>query len=53
MMSTVTYSVFIHATINIDAEDLIENSAREIIENSVDDISTGEVAIHDIEIEVE
>ena len=51
-MTTVTYSVVISTSIDIDAEDLIENSAREIIENRVDEM-TAEVTVHDIDIEVE
>jgi hypothetical protein len=50
-MTVVTYNVVIHASIDIDAEDLIEESAREIIENSVEDIVT--TNIHDIDISVE
>ena len=50
-MTVVTYNVVIHASIDIDAEDLIEESAREIIENCVEDICTA--SIHDIDISVE
>ncbi len=49
-MTTVTYDIVINATIEIEAEDLIEDSAREIIENACDEM--GQADIHDIEISV-
>jgi len=47
---TVTYDVVINATIEVDAEDLIEDSARSIIENACDEM--GQAEIHDVQIEV-
>ena len=52
-MTVVTYSVVINTTIDIDAEDLIEECARDIIENCVDEMTRAAVTVHDIDIEVE
>ena len=49
-MTTVTYDIVINATIEIEAEELIEDSARQIIENACDEM--GQADIHDIQIEV-
>tara|TARA_Y100000592_G_scaffold70702_1_gene109959 strand:+ start:219 stop:380 length:162 start_codon:yes stop_codon:yes gene_type:complete len=49
-MTTVTYDIVINATIEVDAEQLIEESAREIIESACDEM--GQADIHDIQIEV-
>jgi hypothetical protein len=47
-MTTVTYDVVVSMTVEVDAEDLIEDSARALIEMSIDDI--GQADIHEIEI---
>jgi len=49
-MTTVTYDVVISMTVEVEAEDLIEDSARSLIEMSVDDIGCAD--IHEIEITV-
>lgn len=53
-MTVVTYNVVIHTTIDIDAEDLIDECARDIVESCVDDMNArAAVTVHDIDIEVE
>ena len=47
-MTTVTYDVVVQMTVTVDAEDLIEDSARSLIECNIDGI--GMADIHDIEI---
>ena len=47
-MTTVTYDVVVQMTVTVDAEDLIEESARSLIECNIDGI--GMADIHDIEI---
>ena len=47
-MTTVTYDVVVSMTVEVEAEDLIEESARSLIEMSIDDI--GQADIHEIEI---
>lgn len=47
-MTTVTYDVVLSMTVEVDADDLIEESARSLIESCADDI--GMADIHDIEI---
>ena len=47
-MTTVAYDVVVNMTVEVEAEDLIEDSARSLIESSVDII--GMADIHDIEI---
>jgi len=49
-MTTVTYDVVIHATIDVDADDLIEDSARSLIESNIDGM--GQADIHEVEITV-
>ena len=47
-MTTVAYDVVVNMTVEVDADDLIEDSARSLIECSIDEI--GMADIHDIEI---
>ena len=47
-MTTVTYDVVVQMTVDVDADDLIEDSARSLIESNIDGI--GQDDIHDIEI---
>tara|TARA_R110002020_G_scaffold320013_3_gene536030 strand:- start:893 stop:1045 length:153 start_codon:yes stop_codon:yes gene_type:complete len=47
-MTTVTYDVVVQMTVEVEAEDLIEDSARSLIESGIDCI--GMADIHDIEI---
>ncbi len=47
-MTTVTYDVVVQMTVTVDADDLIEDSARSLIESNIDGI--GMADIHDIEI---
>jgi hypothetical protein len=49
-MTTVTYDVVVSMTVEVEAEDLIEESARSLIECSVDEIGCAD--IHDLEITV-
>lgn len=47
-MTTVTYDVVVSMTIEIDADDLIDESARSVIECSLD--YAGNVDLHDFDI---
>ena len=47
-MTTVTYDVVVQMTVEVDAEDLIEDSARSLIEMHIDGIGIAD--IHEIEI---
>jgi len=47
-MTTVTYDVVVHMTVEVDADDLIEDSARTLIESNIDGI--GMADIHEIDI---
>lgn len=47
-MTTVTYDVVVQMTVTVDADDLIEDSARSLIEGNIDGI--GMADIHEIEI---
>tara|TARA_B100001175_G_scaffold313011_1_gene319946 strand:+ start:1923 stop:2075 length:153 start_codon:yes stop_codon:yes gene_type:complete len=47
-MTTVTYDVVVHMTVEVDADDLIEDSARTLIESNIDGI--GQADIHEIDI---
>lgn len=49
-MSTVTYDVVIHMTVDVEAYDLIEDSARSLIESNIDGM--GQADIHEVEISV-
>ena len=48
MSNTVTYDVVVSMTIEIDADDLIDESARDILECSLD--YAGNVDLHDFDI---
>lgn len=47
-MSTVAYDVVVNMTIEIDADDLIDESARDVIECSLD--YAGNIDIHHFDI---
>ena len=47
-MTTVTYDVVVNMTVEIDADDLIEDSARSYIEGCLD--YAGDVCLHKFEI---
>ena len=47
-MNEVTYDVVLNATVTIDADDLIEESARDLIEGMMDDL--GDATINEIDI---
>jgi len=49
-MTTVTYDVVINMTVEVEADDLIEDSARTLIESGIDCI--GMADIHEVEITV-
>lgn len=48
-MTTVTYDIVIYATIDIDADELIDECARDIVDQRVHG-SLGGVEIHDTDI---
>jgi len=51
-MTTVTYDVMIHATVEIDADELIDETAREIIDSRIRINGYG-VECHDMDISAE
>tara|TARA_R100000700_G_scaffold41068_1_gene59434 strand:- start:2747 stop:2899 length:153 start_codon:yes stop_codon:yes gene_type:complete len=49
-MQTVSYDVVLEMTVEIDASDLIDESARDLVLSGVDDM--GQASVHKVEITV-
>ena len=52
-MTTVTYDVIVHLTIDIDADELIDETARDIINQRVDFDAVYGAVCHDVDISAE
>lgn len=52
-MTTVTYDVVIHLTVDIDADELIDECAREIIDQRLGAIGGYGSVVHDVDISAE
>ncbi len=52
-MTTVRYDVVVHMTVEIEADELIDECARDIIDNRLDSIGGYGSQVHDIDITAE